>query len=229
MRKLWDERERSRGRSRGGGAQVVTIADKKAFIDAMAPVYTKFANTPKLRTGEAHPGHEVTPAAMSAADQGALATRAGRAGAFLSVGGLLVIVAIVFYQVFGRYVLNSSPTWTENLALVLVLYVTLIGAAVGVRDAGHIGMESLLVLVPETLRNRIELLIHALVMLFGAAMIYNGLVLGQSVLSYKIPNLGLPEAMRYAPLVISGVLIISFSIEHVMALLEGKEVVPSWH
>ena len=147
----------------------------------------------------------------------------------LAVGGLFVIVAVVFYQVFGRYVLNSSPTWTENLALLLVLYVTLIGAAVGVRDAGHIGMESLLVLVPETLRNRIELVIHALVMLFGAAMIWNGLVLGQSVLTYKIPNLGLPEALRYAPLVISGVLVISFSIEHVIALLEGKEVVPSWH
>ena len=58
-----------------------------------------------------------------------------------SVAGLLVIVAIVFWQVFGRYVLNSSPTWTENLALVIVLYVTLIGAAVGVRDAGHIGIE----------------------------------------------------------------------------------------
>ena len=43
---------------------------------------------------------------------------------------------------------TARPTWTENLALVLVLYVTLIGAAVGVRDAGHIGMESLLVLVP---------------------------------------------------------------------------------
>ena len=152
-----------------------------------------------------------------------------RAGMILSVAGLLVIVAIVFYQVFGRYVLNSSPTWTENLALVLVLYVTLIGAAVGVRDAGHIGMESLLVLVPDKMRNRIELVIHALVMLFGAGMIYNGLVLGQSVLSYKIPNLGLPETIRYVPLVISGALIISFSIEHVMALLQDKEVVPSWH
>jgi len=152
-----------------------------------------------------------------------------RACMILAVGGLLVIVAIVFYQVFGRYVLNSSPTWTESLALVLVLYVTLIGAAVGVRDAGHIGMESLLVLVPETLRNRIELLIHVLVMLFGAAMIYNGLVLGQSVLSYKIPNLGLPESVRYVTLVISGLLVISFSVEHVIALLQGKEVVPSWH
>jgi TRAP-type C4-dicarboxylate transport system permease small subunit len=145
------------------------------------------------------------------------------------VAGLLVIVAIVFWQVFGRYVLNSSPTWTENLALVIVLYVTLIGAAVGVRDAGHIGMESLLVLVPEKVRNRIELVIHVLVMLFGAAMIWNGLVLGQSVYAYKIPNLGLPEGVRYAPLVISGLLVISFSIEHILALLDGKEVVPSWH
>ncbi len=152
-----------------------------------------------------------------------------RWGMYFSVAGLLVIVTIVFWQVFGRYVLNSSPTWTESLALILVLYVTLIGAAVGVRDAGHIGMESLLVLVPEGIRNRIELLIHGLVIVFGAAMVYNGWLLGNSVAGYKIPNLGITEALRYIPLVVSGVLIISFSIEHVLALLQHKKVVPSWH
>jgi tripartite ATP-independent transporter DctP family solute receptor len=50
MRKLWDEREaKSRKTAEAGGAQVVTIADKKAFADAMAPVVAKFANTPKLQ------------------------------------------------------------------------------------------------------------------------------------------------------------------------------------
>src|SRR5215218_11048933 len=101
-----------------------------------------------------------------------------RYGMYFSVIGLLVIVAIVFYQVFGRYVLNNSPTWAENLALVLVLYVTLIAAAVGVRDAGHIGMESLLILAPDHIRDRIEVLIHVLVALFGVAMVYNGAILG---------------------------------------------------
>ena len=152
-----------------------------------------------------------------------------RAGMVVAVAGLFVIVATVFFQVFGRYVLNSSPTWTESLALVLVLYVTLIAAAVGVRDAGHIGMESLLVLVSARVRHRVELVIHFLVMLFGAAMVWNGTVLGMSVSSYRIPNLGLPEALRYVPLVVSGLLIVSFSIEHVIALVEGKQVVPSWH
>ncbi len=50
---------------------------------------------------------------------------------------------------FGRYVLNDTPTWAESTALVLILYVTMFGAAVGVRDAGHIGLESLLILAPE--------------------------------------------------------------------------------
>jgi len=50
MRKLWDERElKSRKTAESGGTQVVEIADKKAFADAMAPVYAKYANTPKLQ------------------------------------------------------------------------------------------------------------------------------------------------------------------------------------
>ena len=63
---------------------------------------------------------------------------------------------------FGRYVLNDTPTWAESLALVLVLYVTMLGAAVGVRDAGHIGLESLLVAgARRRCRLKLELVIHA--------------------------------------------------------------------
>src|SRR3954468_10492713 len=68
---------------------------------------------------------------------------------YVAVAGLVGIVATVALQVFGRYVLNDTPTWAESLALVLILYVTMLGAAVGVRDAGHIGLESLLILAPD--------------------------------------------------------------------------------
>ncbi len=155
--------------------------------------------------------------------------RLARAAMILAVCGLIAIVVIVGYQVFGRYVLNSSPTWTENLALVLVLYVTLVGAAVGVRDAGHIGLESLLVLAPRAWRRRLEAAIHGLVLAFGACMVYNGWLLGSSVVSYRIPNLGLPEVVRYVPLVVSGLMIVGFCIEHLLALSRGQRVVPSWH
>jgi TRAP-type C4-dicarboxylate transport system permease small subunit len=155
--------------------------------------------------------------------------RIARFGMFAAVAGLMAIVAVVAWQVFGRYVLNSSPTWAENLALVLILYVTLIGAAVGVRDAGHIGMDSLLVLAPEKIRNRIELAIHVLVGIFGVFMAWNGWILGESVAAYKLPNIELSEAVRYAPLVISGVMIVLFSFEHLVSALRGVEVEPAWH
>ncbi len=44
-----------------------------------------------------------------------------------------------------------------------------------------------------------------------------------------IPTLGISEAFRYAPVVSAGVLITLFSLEHLIALFTGKEVVPSWH
>ena len=148
---------------------------------------------------------------------------------FGAVAGLWVIVGLVSWQVFGRYVLNDTPTWAESLTLVVILYVALVGAAVGVRDAGHIGMESLLILVPEKTRRWLEVVIFVFVGLFGAMMLWYGWGLTSGVISYKIPTLGISEGWHYAPLLVSGLLIALFSIEHVIALFRGEEVVPSWH
>lgn len=146
-----------------------------------------------------------------------------------AVGGLWTIVGLVSWQVFGRYVMNDTPTWAEALCLVLILYVALMGAAVGVRDAGHIGMESLLVLVPERVRRWLELVIFLLVGQFGAMMLWYGWGLTAGVLSYRIPTLAISEGWHYAPLLVSGALIALFSLEHVIANLQGRTVEPSWH
>ena len=147
----------------------------------------------------------------------------------IAVAGLVAIIACVTLQVFGRYVLNDTPTWAEALAMMLVLYVTMLGAAVGVRDAGHIGMESLLVLVKEKVRLKLELVIHALVAVFGAIMAWNGAILAESVWGYNVPTLSVPEGLNHIPIIAAGTLICLFSIEHIVALAGGEEVEPSWH
>ena len=149
--------------------------------------------------------------------------------ALLAGLGMLVIVVCVLMQVFGRYVLNDTPTWAEALALVLVLWVTMFGAAVGVRDAGHIGMESLLVWVSEEKRRYLEMLIHVLSGIFGAMMAWQGTILAESVMGYKIPTLGIPEGFNHLPVAVAGVLIVLFSIEHLIALIKREDVVPSWY
>ncbi|UDF35148.1 UNVERIFIED_ORG: TRAP transporter small permease [Shinella sp. XGS7] len=146
-----------------------------------------------------------------------------------AVAGLIAVVICVQYQVVGRYVFNDTPTWAEALAMLLILFVTAFGVAVGVRDAGHIGLESLIALLPERLRRKLELLIHALVALFGALMAQSGWLWATMKWNERKPMLNVPEGMDYVPLLIAGVLIVLFSLEHIVALLRGESVEPAWN
>lgn len=147
----------------------------------------------------------------------------------LAVILLLGVVACVQWQVIGRYVFNDTPTWAEALAMLLVLYMTSLGVAVGVRDAGHIGLESLVALLPEKWRLKLEILIHALVAVFGFLMAKAGWLWAAGKWNEKKPMLGVPEGADYVPLVVAGALIVLFSIEHIVALLRGVEVEPAWN
>jgi TRAP-type C4-dicarboxylate transport system permease small subunit len=152
-----------------------------------------------------------------------------RASLVLAIAGLLAVVVCVQWQVFGRYVLNDTPTWAEALAMLLVLFVTAFGLAVGVRDAGHIGLESLVALLPDHWRRRVELLIHALIAVFGALMVQSGWMWASAKWNEKKPMLPVPDGIDYVPLVIAGSLIVLFSIEHIVANLQGREIKPAWH
>lgn len=152
-----------------------------------------------------------------------------KASLMLAVAMLITIIVCVQYQVVGRYIFNDTPTWAEGLALQLVLYVTALGVAVGVRDAGHIGLDSLAVLLPEGLRLKLEILIHALVALFGGIMAWSGWIWTQLKWTDIKPMMGVPVGLDYLALVVSGLLIVLFSIEHIVALLRDEEVVPAWN
>lgn len=147
----------------------------------------------------------------------------------IAIVGLLAVIVSVQWQVFGRYVMNDTPTWAEALAMLLVLFVTAFGLAVGVRDAGHIGLESLVGLLPPAWRRWAELLIHALVGLFGALMVRGGWVWASAKWGEKKPMLPVPDGIDYVPVIIAGALIVLFSIEHLIAVWRGTTVEPAWN
>ena len=60
--------------------------------------------------------------------------------ACLCLAGLLIVVV---YGVVLRYVFNAAPPYVEQVALLLIIAVAMFGASAGVRDAGHIGLDSL--------------------------------------------------------------------------------------
>jgi TRAP-type C4-dicarboxylate transport system permease small subunit len=64
---------------------------------------------------------------------------------------------------------------------------------------------------------------------FGALMAYNGYIWTVLKWNDRKPMLPVPSGMDFLPLVIAGVLVVLFTIEHVIALVQGKEVVPAWN
>ncbi len=57
---------------------------------------------------------------------------------FSHINTILTGIAMVFmtaifgWLVFGRYVLNATPTWVEQISLLLIVYIGFLGASVGV-------------------------------------------------------------------------------------------------
>ena len=158
-----------------------------------------------------------------------LDARLSRWAMYLAVACLLGIVGVVVSSVFWRYILNDAPAWSEQVALLLVINVAMFGAAAGVRDEGHIGMESLVGLLPKPYQFWIGQIVGVFSILFGVALVWGCSKMAISVWPNGIPTLGISEAWRYIPCVVAGVLIILFSIEHLIAINMNKDVVPSWH
>ncbi|MBW4331610.1 TRAP transporter small permease [Stakelama sp. CBK3Z-3] len=130
--------------------------------------------------------------------------------------GLIAMTAIIGYQVFGRYVLRASPSWAEEASLLLMIWYVFFAAAAGVREQFHIRITALENVVAPEIRRAMRFFIHACVALAGLSLAIWGSELVALTWGHEIPTLGLSRGFAYLPLPLSGVLIILFSIEHLM-------------
>lgn len=131
--------------------------------------------------------------------------------------GLVFMTAIVAWQVFCRYVLNDSPSWTEPGAVILMSWFIFLGAAVGVRENNHMGFDVLLYVLPKAGKKWLRMISDVVIFAFGIGMIWYGISLVMLTWNTIMPALGISGAWDYAPLVGGGVLICIFALERIVA------------
>ena len=127
--------------------------------------------------------------------------------------GMVIMTVIIGWQVFARYVLNDTPSWSEPLSLHLMLWFILFGAAVGVRESVHLGLDIVRYLMPESIQKLMDLTSLGFIVLFGFAMTWYSIMLAVGTWSAPIPVLGWPGGVDFFPMIAGGVLISLFSIE----------------
>lgn len=138
--------------------------------------------------------------------------------------GLIAMTLIVAYQVFMRFVINASPSWTEAGAIMLVTWFVFLGAAVGVRENFHMGFDVLLYLLPPSAKPWLRTISDIAVFGFAFGMVWYGGELAIRYWSTRIPVLGLPTSFTYFPIVVSGFLMCLFALERVLLRLAGEPI-----
>ena len=138
--------------------------------------------------------------------------------ATITVAGiaLVILVAMMGWLVFGRYVLNDTPTWIERAATLAILAIAMPVAAVGVRERFHLSVLGMRESLPLVAQRWVALGCDALMGVFGAGMAWWSWELVGMVQAFRIPLLGISQGWTYAPMVAGGALMVLFSIEQVL-------------
>jgi TRAP-type C4-dicarboxylate transport system permease small subunit len=126
-----------------------------------------------------------------------------------------LLVLDVLWQVFGRYVLNQSFSFTEEFARFALIWLSILGAAYLNGKREHLSMDFLLQkLSPEKRAKRMQIIeflmfVFALVVMVigGGNLVYTTLYLGQ-----VSPAMHVSLGYVYSIVPISGLLIMFYSV-----------------
>ncbi len=129
-----------------------------------------------------------------------------------------LLVLDVLWQVFSRYLLNTSFSFTEEFARFSLIWLSILGAAYLNARREHLSMDFLYQKFSSKTQKKVAVLIEVLIFLFALiVMVIGGFNLVYTTLHLEqlSGTLRIPLGYVYAILPFSGLLIMFFSIYHI--------------
>ena len=143
---------------------------------------------------------------------------------------ILVVVTIVSCEVFGRLVLHKSIMWSEEVALLLMVWTAFIAMAIGVEKGLHISISLFFNRFPKIVQTIIEKINTLATIFFGGILVVYGIKLASMTMGSTLPATQWPAGTAYCMMPVGGVFIIYFALldlfgarKYRHASIEGKE------
>ena len=125
------------------------------------------------------------------------------------VGAVALLVLDVLLGVASRYLWGAQVKWTEELATILLIWVSFLGAAAAFEARAHLGIDFLTERFPPSARRKTELAAHLCTI---------GFVVRQALVHRNIlPALQISDVVMYLPLPVSGVFILIYEVANLTA------------
>lgn len=149
--------------------------------------------------------------------------------ATLSVSVFAVLVVDVLWGVATRYLLGHQAPWTEELARLLLVWLSMLGTALAYAHGSHLGVDVVLEALAQPARTVATLSVHLLVLAFAlGVMVYGGtsLFLERLDAGQVMSTLPVRKAWMYLAIPVSGTLMTVFAAEAIVSLIRHRAVAP---
>mgnify|MGYP000865807722 CR=1 FL=1 len=123
---------------------------------------------------------------------------------YVCIALMSAMTLILAVQVFMRYVMQASLTWSEELARYIFVWLIYMGISYGAKIMKHIRIEAAVLLLPQKGQRYVEIVGDVLFLGFACFIVYTswGIVQKQLMLGQASPAIQMPMWMLYsAPLV----------------------------
>lgn len=138
---------------------------------------------------------------------------------------LVLLVAAIsilgMYQVVGR-LFGHVPAWVEELIRFLFVWASCVGAAVGVKDHIHIGIDVLVNLLPQIGQRIIAIVVQVILCGFDVFLIKFGINLVNQTMKQPSAGLQIPMGYVYWAIPVLGGLGIFYSVREIVRLAKGE-------
>lgn len=135
-----------------------------------------------------------------------------------------VMVVVIFIQVFMRYVMSNSLSWSEELARYCFIWLIYIGISYAVKRHRHIKVDAALLLFKDKTKIYFSLISNILFLIFCVYVVIYGYGIASQLLSFgqTTPALQIPTGIVYlAPPVgmgLAGIRLIQNIIENIISI-----------
>lgn len=138
---------------------------------------------------------------------------------------LVLLVAAIsilgMYQVVGR-LLGHVPAWVEEMIRFLFVWASCVGAAIGVKEHIHIGIDVLTNLLPKLGQRIVAIIVQMILCGFDVFLIKFGVNLVNQTMKQPSAGLQIPMGYVYWAIPVLGGLGIFYSVREIVRLAKGE-------
>lgn len=133
-----------------------------------------------------------------------------------------VLTLTVLWGVFTRFVLGHQAEYTDELARVLLIWVSMVGGALAFGEKAHLGVDYFVNKIDPEARKTLAIFVQVIILLLAVIVfVIGGWTMAMGQMGQQMPTMPwMTRGMVYLSIPLGGIFIMLFAVENMVSLIQ---------